>query len=103
MDILPINTLNPEAESFVSNIDKLKDKKSDDEDLREVCQQFESIFLNYLLKSMRDTVPDGGMFKKGIAFDIVQSMHDSALSEEIAKSGGIGLAEQLYAQLSKYE
>lgn len=103
MDILPIDTLNPKAESFVSNIDKLKDKKSDDNDLKEVCRQFESIFLNYLLKSMRDTVPDGGMFKKGIASDIVQSMHDSALSEEIAKSGGIGLAEQLYAQLSKYE
>ena len=36
MDILPINTLNPEAESFVSSIDKLKDKKSYDKDLKEI-------------------------------------------------------------------
>jgi flagellar protein FlgJ len=29
-------------------------------------------------------------------------MHDEAMAEEISKSGGIGLANQLYEQLSKY-
>ncbi|MDD4570083.1 MAG: rod-binding protein [Tepidanaerobacteraceae bacterium] len=78
--------------------------KSDNnkQELKSACQQFESIFLNYMLKSMRDTIPDGGLFEKGVTFDIVQSMHDQALAEEISSSGGIGLAQQLYEQLSKY-
>jgi flagellar protein FlgJ len=55
-----------------------------------------------MLKSMRNTVPDGGLFDRGVTFDLVQSMHDEAMAEEISKSGGIGLANQLYEQLSKY-
>ncbi|WP_213974683.1 rod-binding protein [Tepidanaerobacter acetatoxydans] len=80
----------------------LKSENKNETELKEVCQQFESIFLNYMLKSMRDTIPDGGMFEKGVTFDIIQSMHDEALAEEISQNGGIGLAQQLYEQLSKY-
>lgn len=80
----------------------LKSENKNESELKEVCQQFESIFLNYMLKSMRDTIPDGGMFEKGVTFDIMQSMHDEALAEEISQNGGIGLAQQLYEQLSKY-
>ena len=57
-------------------------------------------FLNYMLNH-ETTVPDGGLFEKR-TFDIVQSMHDSALAGEISQNGGIGFAEQLYEQLSKY-
>lgn len=80
---------------------KQKDVKSKEE-LKKVCQEFEAIFLNQLLKSMRDTVPDSGFFHKGVSFNIIQSMHDEALADEISKSGGIGLAQQLYDQLSQY-
>jgi len=29
-------------------------------------------------------------------------MHDQALAEDISQNGGIGLAQQLYEELSKY-
>ncbi len=89
----PIHQLDPAT---------IKNKTHDKQELKKACQQFESIFLNYMLKSMRATVPDGGLFEKGVTFDIVQSMHDVALAEEISQNGGIGLAQQLYEQLSKY-
>ena len=73
-----------------------------EQELKKVCQDFEAIFLNQIMKSMRDTVPESGLFEKGVAFNIVQSMHDEALTDELSKSGGIGLAKQLYDQLSKY-
>lgn len=79
--------------------EKMPDSK---QELKKVCQEFEAIFLNQLMKSMRDTVPDSGLFEKGVAFNIVQSMHDEALTDELSRSGGIGLAKQLYDQLSKY-
>jgi flagellar protein FlgJ len=84
------------------DVTAIKSENHDKQELKKACQQFESIFLNYMLKSMRATVPDGGLFEKGVTFDIVQSMHDEALAEEISQNGGIGLAKQLYEQLSKY-
>lgn len=87
----------------INRSDNFSEKKLESkEDLKKACQEFESIFLNQLMKSMRDTVPDSGFFDKGVAFNIVQSMHDEALTEELSNSGGIGLAKQLYDQLSKY-
>ena len=47
-------------------------------------------------------MPDGGLFEKSVAFDIVQSMHDEALAEQVSLNGGIGLANQIYEQLSRY-
>jgi len=84
------------------DVSSIQTASQDKEKLKEACKQFESIFINYLLKTMRSTVPDGGMFKKGVAYDIVLSMHDQALAEEISLKGGIGLAQQLYEELSKY-
>jgi flagellar protein FlgJ len=80
----------------------IKNENQNKQELKKACQQFESIFLSYMLKSMRATVPDGGLFERGVTYDIVQSMHDEALAEEISQNGGIGLAKQLYEQLSKY-
>jgi len=87
---------------YQSEMPHIKIENQDKEKLIEVCKQFESIFINFMLKSMRATVPDGGLFEKGVAYDIVLSMHDQALAEEVSQNGGIGLAKQLYEELSKY-
>lgn len=84
-----------------SKINKIKGAPSE-EDLKEACGQFEAILLNYMFQRMRASIPKSGFLDQGIAFDIVQSMHDEALAEELAKGGGIGLAQQLYDDLSKY-
>ena len=88
--------------TYQPNISSIKTESQDKVKLKEACKQFESIFINYLLKSIRATVPDGGLFQKGVAYDIVLSMHDQALAEDISQNGGIGLAQQLYEELSKY-
>jgi len=68
--------------------------------LQEVCKEFEAIFINMMLKQMRATVVQGGVTESSHAREIYESMHDEALSEEMAKEGnGIGLAKQLYQQL----
>ena len=100
MEIINSNLLS--LFNYGSEISSIKTDSQDKEKLKEVCKQFESIFLNYMLKSMRATVPDGGLFKKGVAYDIIVSMHDQALAEELSLKGGIGIAQQLYEELSKY-
>lgn len=70
------------------------------EGLDEAVANFEAFFLNYLLQSMRKTVPKGGLIDLGFAGETYTGMLDQALSEEMAKAGGIGLARILIEQLS---
>ncbi len=101
MNIIDSNTsFFPLIQQQNRELEKIKDHGK--QELKVACQQFESIFLNHILKSMRATVPDGGLFEKSVAFDIVQSMHDEALAEQVSLNGGIGLANQIYEQLSRY-
>lgn len=82
---------------------KAKNTKApeDPQKLMEVCKEFESIFLNMMLQQMRKTVPDGGLVEKSYARDLYESLQDEEVAKEMAKGGGIGLAQELYKQLSR--
>lgn len=69
------------------------------EKMKETCADFESLFLSYILKSMRAGISQAGMEGKSHESSIMYSMLDEKLSEEIAKSGGIGLADMMYERL----
>ena len=67
--------------------------------LQDACEGFEAMLLSIMYKEMRNTVPKNQLFGDDNAHDIWQSMLDSAMMEEAAKTGGIGLADVLYQQL----
>ncbi len=69
------------------------------EAVEEVAQQFEALFIQMMLKSMRDAVEDGGLFGSD-QLDTYQHMADQQTALDMASNGGIGLAEALVAQLS---
>lgn len=73
----------------------------DDKRLRETCQEFESVFLNMMLQTMRKTIPDGGLIEKTQATETFESMLDDEYAKSLSKSGGIGLADVLYKQMKK--
>lgn len=64
-----------------------------------VARQFESVFLQMMLKSMRETVPESGLFsdEAGKAY---RDMFDNQLSVNLAEQGGIGLAKVMVKQLT---
>ncbi len=76
-------------------------ESGDDEKLKSACQEFESVFLNMMLASMRKTIPDGGLMEKSQATETFESMLDEEYSKSLSKSGGIGLADVLAKQLKK--
>ena len=72
------------------------------EAVEEVAQQFEALFIQMMLKSMRDAVEDGGLFGSD-QLDTYQQMADQQTALDMASKGGIGLAEALVAQLSRHQ
>ena len=67
--------------------------------VRGAAEQFEALFIQMMLKSMRDTIPESGLMESQ-ATDLYQSMLDQQWSQVMA-SRGIGLADKLVAQLER--
>lgn len=66
--------------------------------LKPVTQQFEAVFLNMMLKTMRASVPDGGLYNSETMKTMGQ-MRDMQLSQALS-SRGMGIAEMLQRQLA---
>ena len=70
------------------------------EKLKKVCQDFESLFLYYLMKNMRESVPQSGLLGGGLGGEYFRSLFDEAVAKAASKGGGMGLWEMLYRNLS---
>ncbi|MCK9395772.1 MAG: flagellar assembly peptidoglycan hydrolase FlgJ [Methylobacter sp.] len=78
---------------------KTQAKKESPEALKEVAKQFESIFLNNVLKSMRQAkLADGAMDNDQSKF--YNDMYDQQLAVHLSGSPGVGLADLIVKQLS---
>ena len=71
------------------------------EKLKKACAEFESLFLTYLLKSMRAAIPQDGMAGRSEEGKMFDAMFDENLANEVALSGGLGLGEILLSQLGE--
>ena len=74
------------------------------EALREVARQFEALFLQQMLKSMREASVGEGEGEGLMDNDqsrMYQGMYDQQLSIELSKGRGLGLAETLMRQLGQ--
>jgi flagellar protein FlgJ len=77
---------------------RLQAKKSPDQALKVAAQQFESVFMNMMLKSMREATPQDGMMDSEQT-KMFTSMLDQQLSQSMS-TRGIGLADMMVKQLS---
>jgi len=74
-------------------------EKNDPAVLREVAGQFEALFLQSMLKSMREASLGDPIFGESDQMDMYQGMMDQQLSLEMASGKGVGLADMLVRQL----
>ena len=104
MNILNVKQANIMFEKYNNKTKKLEtelESAKDKQQLRKACEDFESYFLQYMFKVMRKTVPKNDLFKESNALKIYESMKYEKLSKEIAKAGGIGIADMLYENLKQ--
>ncbi len=67
--------------------------------LREVAGQFEALFLEILLKDMRNASLGDPIFGQGSQHDLYREMLDKQFAVEMSSGRGIGIADMLAAQL----
>ena len=69
------------------------------EKLKKTCSEFESIFITYMLKSMRSAVTEDGLLGNSNESKIIRSMFDENLALGMAKGEGMGLGKMLFESL----
>lgn len=70
--------------------------------LRQVAKEFESLFMNLMLKEMRNTVPKFDPLHS-YAEETYQEMLDQEMTKQMVQHRSIGLADMVYRQLSQLE
>jgi Rod binding domain-containing protein len=76
-------------------------KTHSEAELKQVAQNFESIFIQMMFKEMRNSVEKSNLFGNSQATEFFESMKDEEMSKQLAASGGIGLGNMVYQSLKK--
>ncbi|GAC15182.1 flagellar assembly peptidoglycan hydrolase FlgJ [Aliiglaciecola lipolytica] len=92
----------------VQGIDKLRQaaQRGDKQALDEAAKQFEAIFVQMMLKSMRkaqDALADEDSPFNSQQVKFYRDMHDQQLAVDLSSRGGVGIAELIVQQLSPGE
>lgn len=69
---------------------------AEDARLRRACAELEGVFLNELMKLMRESVPEGGVVSGGAAEEIFASLLDQHVAVRAAERMERGLGAALY-------
>lgn len=79
---------------------RLQSRQEPGKALETVARQFEGVFLNMLMKSMRDASPQDGLFDSDQT-RFYTEMFDRQLAQKLSTGKGIGLADMMVKQLSR--
>ena len=98
----PISSSTAKSYMDFSGLGELRGKaqQGDDRALRETAQQFEALFIQMMLKSMREA---NNVMKSDLvqsdAMETFEGMYDKEMSVQMAKRNTMGLADMLVRQL----
>lgn len=76
-------------------------RKDTPEAIKKALVEFEAIFINQMLKTMRESIEKTSLFHGGSGEEVYSSMFDMELSRSLASAGGIGLEKTFMKQFLK--
>ena len=88
----PISTPLPAIAQNVSARSKAK--------LQAAARDFESLFVGYMLKSMRETTSTDEMFGESYGGDMLEGLFDTEFSKQMSKNSSLGIAQMLYKKMT---
>ena len=94
-DQMNLNSLSDQRQSRVSSGENLQNV----DQIKKLSEEFEAIFLEIVLKSMRDSVQKSDFIDGGNGEEIFRSMLDSEYSKSLASQRSTGLAESIEKHL----
>lgn len=78
----------------------VKSLDAEDAKLKATCKDFEAIFIHFLIKCMRNTIP-AGFIEKSFSREIHENFFDQELAKLMTWKGEGAIAKLLYEQMKK--
>lgn len=108
MQVVSIDTAQTQAvdAQIAAARDGLKNARMSDADkqaARDAAEQFEAVFIAQMMQPMFDSIPTDGPMGGGHAEGMYRSMFVNEAGKEIARNGGIGIADTVYRELLKLQ
>lgn len=78
--------------------------KATEDELMDVCKDFEAYFVEQMLKSMQKMIPESSEDKSASTKQLQDYYKDEmmkSLAESSTENGGLGLAQTLYEQMKR--
>ena len=84
------------------SLNELKAKAGEDPaaNIRPVARQVEGMFVQMMLKSMREALPKDGVFSSD-STRLYTSMYDQQIAQQMTAGKGLGLAEMMVKQMTQ--
>ncbi|MEE9391433.1 MAG: rod-binding protein [Planctomycetota bacterium] len=77
-----------DLQALVDRSDELDEKQ-----LNKVAEKLEGLFVSMMVKTMRESASEEGLFGEGSEGEIYGGFFDQMIGEGFAKNGGLGIAE----------
>lgn len=97
--VSPLSPPKADLRQGAGSTGKLSARELADPQTREAAEGMETMFLDYMFKVMRETVPKDELGLDNAATGIYQGMLDSEVAQKAARANGVGLADQIVAYL----
>ncbi|MFZ4621111.1 MAG: transglycosylase SLT domain-containing protein [Bacteroidota bacterium] len=90
-----LNTLNTKKAAQPKVTDEKQKLK-----LQKAMQEFEAVFVNYLLKTMRKSVQKENEEESGFGGEMMQDMFDFEIAKNVSRKSSLGIGEMMYRQMT---
>ncbi len=87
------------TQNAIKSVKKPTTNNKEEIKLRSSAKQLEGLFLTFVLKAMEKTIPK--FDKQASSNNLVSMMFSTVMGEDLAKQGGVGLAEFIYRNMKK--
>ena len=88
---------------YVNNSSSLETKSADKSDagLKNTCEEFEAVMVQFMFKAMRNCEIDSGLLDKDVANGVYTDLFDGEVARAMAHKQSMGIGEQIYRQLQR--
>lgn len=94
------STTDSKAASLQNKVSGLNNEDATDEEMMEVCKEFESYLVEKVFEQMRDALTDNEE-EEGDYLSYFGDMMYQEYAKQIAENGELGLAQQLYDSMKR--
>lgn len=91
------------AQGQVQQIKNPADGVQSREAAKKASQEFESVFISQMMEMMFEGIKTDGPFGGGHAEGLFRSLMIKEYGQQVARSGGIGLADSVYQEILKMQ